>query len=277
MNLTQKYKYPFLSYAPNGIAKSKELKIIVWFHASSISDNKAKIDEGTLEEFEGFKTLVDSKNYIFIMPILSRKHLYDCQILEYSTLYDPDCDEYYKRPDLAVSEIISGIRDELKKLNYIVGEKVISCGISAGANFLNRFSLLYPDLFEKVALISAGSFMFPTVKISKTSITYPLGLDNINISDFHFDLERFKKIEHFIFTGNDDENDGPIIDELGEKDQDFINKQLSIVGKSNIIRSKTFAEYLKNLGVKVQLDIGENEGHEVTNRLMKLVKEFLFS
>jgi predicted esterase len=103
-----------------------------------------------------------------------------------------EVEDFYKRPDLEVLKILEYCRKLLNANNIGISEEYLIGGISAGANFVNRFSILHPDKIRAVALLMGGDFLYFQEYMEGAKFDYPFGINNINqIIPNEIDIDKF--------------------------------------------------------------------------------------
>lgn len=120
-----------------------------------------------------------------------------------------------------VVNMVKDAQDMLVGLGINVDEKVIMEGYSAGSMFSNYFTALHPEMVK--ACISGGTLglsIMPLEKLDGEELKFPLGIADIP----YFDLDEFKKIPQFYYTGDEDYNDPAEINEEAKKRGEFTPK-----------------------------------------------------
>lgn len=181
---------------------------------------------GALNRIAQFKNIADIENLVVIAPV------FDC-IFNWPINRKRDLDKNWKfkdqriikdrylwgfimllnnfnehRTDLKLIEIFDFFNQKLMKR-----EKFYLDGHSGGGQFVARFVLFHPELIEKAAICSAGSFVFP-----RRDIDYPYGLkldnlektfgpqihaDDLKLNDYQIEqkLNRMLDLKIFIIAG----------------------------------------------------------------------------
>jgi hypothetical protein len=137
---------------------------------------------GALTHISNFQKIADIENLVLIAPAFT--HIYNWPVdrgkdlingkwkdtriikdlhLHHMSLLNEKTDQ---RADSKVIEIFEYFNRKLMKR-----EKFYLYGHSGGAQFVSRFIFFHPELIDKVALSSAGSFLFP-----RQDIDFPYGI-----------------------------------------------------------------------------------------------------
>jgi len=111
-----------------------------------------------------------------------------------------------KRVDLQLIAMIEDARELLASYGLTLEKKIFMTGFSASGQFANRFTVLHPEWVK--AVFHGGFTMYPTDKINGNTLYFPLGTADIEkLTGKKFNLEEYKKIAQFVFTGDLDRND----------------------------------------------------------------------
>jgi len=174
--------------------------------------------------------------------------------------------------DVLLSQMLAATLDALpSRLGLKLQPSVLVYGFSRGAQLAHRFALFFPERVAAVAAISAGTYTLPIDKgMTSTgfqSLPLPYGVADVEKRlNRPLNLEEFKKIPFFV--------------EVGEQDtraSDVPRQFDALVGTTRVERAKAFNQELQSLGMKCQLVVVPNAGHEVTSEMsysaMKFLKE----
>lgn len=189
---------------------------------------------GALTHIAQFQEVADSENLVVIAPA------FDC-ILNWPVEWPKDFDENGKFKDPRVVKdwylwgflaLVNGhneYRTDLKLLDIfeffnrklMKRDKFHLYGHSGGGQFVSRFISFYPELIDKVAISSAGSFLFP-----RYDMDYPYGLkmdnlektfgaqiiaDDLKLTDSEFDrkINSLLDLRLFIIVGENETEQDP--------------------------------------------------------------------
>lgn len=131
--------------------------------------------------------------------------------------------------DSQVVKMIENAKDVLKLLGFIIDDKVIMEGYSAGSKFANGFTALHPELVKAcICGGNSGISVLPT-----NELNYPLGFKDINAN-----IDEYSSIPKLFYIGDSDNNDPALVrgqDEAGlipvydcytKEEVNYINKEL---------------------------------------------------
>jgi len=277
VNVLDKFNFPFLCSVNGELDKSRPVNIVLWCHGSYLlpaADLVSELSQFGRQNHPRF--LFTDKNVVLLTPILPRLENNDAQILERATLTNSESDVSF-RPDREVLEALGYIKAELQDDGFIVNELICGGGISAGACFINRMSILHPEIFARVAIILAGFYCYPTDTLDNFSFNYPMGTADLSLFEKEFKPSVFESIDHFIYVGAHDDNPGPLRYEsrLGA-DSPFLQEYEDLVGEDSPQKTQHFANYLIKRGMNVQLEINPDHGHNFSPSLLNQVEDFFF-
>jgi hypothetical protein len=259
-------------------------QILLWGHGSR-SDYKDYQDivEDVNGEIQNIFSIFDDQKTIILTPVLPRYNNHknnskmDPQILSQEVMLDnfPGSDDFCWRPDVEIVKMIDLLKKTLHDKKYQYKDALQIGGVSAGGQMANRFSLLYPNLIEKVVLLVAGDFIYPVNQYEGAILNYPFGINDINkIKSNQFDLKVFQKIPHYIYVGEEDMND-PIGYETNGDNQ-LTEMYKKVLGVNPVERTKKYASYLQTiLGMNIKLKIGAGLRHRITEERIRDVYRFL--
>ena len=295
-NPTSEIKYAYYYFVPDSLKKNGTAKIFLCTDGGPDYDQYDELVKSLfLSRIPALSRLAEQHGYVLIMPILPRNYGPDpaykmgAQMFNRYTLmpapFDTSKFEFDKRPDLTILKIIDHVSEELVKNKIKPQKKIFMAGFSSGGVVANRFSILYPERVEAVALGSPGVFMYPLSSWKGVELTYPVGIADVDkIPRPKITLDEFKKIPHFVLVGEKDtehghtpvpENPETDREELFEKSQSRII--LKYFGKTNVERAQKFNDYLISIGMKPKFTLYKGLGHQYTDDMKKDIFEFFDS
>jgi len=279
----EEIKYPLIYYVPENLDVSKPVTVVFWGHGSQkhtdlIEQANAIVHGGVPREM---REIWEKTNCVVVTPVLPRKNAFDAQILGRGTvLPEDDTPKEFIGPDIEIIKMLAQMQKSLSDLGYKVEPKIISAGISAGANAANRFAVIYPDLIKGVALLSAGDFSLPTSHMGDLQLNYPFGTADLSeIVKGGFKGEVFSAIPHFVYVGEQDthENKDPFwyeIDSIGVP-KDEANKLRIALGGNQVGRAHEYVKSLQKQGVPVSFYSNPNAGHKPTHEDFENLGDFI--
>ena len=175
-------------------------------------------------------------HYPILIPLIPRPEGFYTSYLgnsvinnDFSNLHGniPPQDEYrFESIDMQVYNMI-------KEANQTLGlnSKAIINGYSASSKFATGFSVLHPDVICcNISGGTSGLTTLPIDSIDGIDLPYPLGT-----GDIKFDEENFKRIKHFFYIGENDNNNPALpLCELSDK-RDVNGNPLPQINKNGTI------------------------------------------
>ncbi|MBL4774191.1 MAG: alpha/beta hydrolase [Alcanivoracaceae bacterium] len=172
------------------------------------------ISRNAKEIISSFSNTVNN-NTLLIAPLFSKKYATDYQRLG------------RKNKGPRADYILQAIVNELQEKYQSNCRNINLFGFSAGAQFAQRYAFAHPNHINKVAIVAAGWYTMPSLKLS-----YPFGLklkDEFN--DIEFDLQRLLRVKFRVY--------------IGEKDY-FRDKSLNINKRIDALQGLNRIERAKN-------------------------------
>ncbi len=119
-----------------------------------------------------------------------------------------------QRIDLQLIAMITDARKRLASMGYVIDKRIFMHGFSASGAFTSRFTLLHPWIVKAAAPGSPGGW--PTAPVpswdipfyGNTTLRYPVGIADVeSLAGKPFDLQTYKRVPHYIYVGEIDQND----------------------------------------------------------------------
>lgn len=183
-----------------------------------------------------------------------------------------------KRVDLQLIAMIKDAQELLAKNGLKLEEKVFMTGFSASGQFVNRFTVLHPEMVK--AVFHGGFTMYPTDTLNGNKLTFPLGIADIEeIAGKSFNVEEYKKVAQFVYTGDLDRNDRiePSADDYSEYDAQVMYDLYQSHDPMIIWKKKE--QYMNQLGFgeSIQFHIYKGIGHSIPRAVYHDVINFFIS
>lgn len=179
------------------------------------------------------------------------------------------------RVDLQLIAMIKDAQELLAANGLEVEKKVFMTGFSASGQFVNRFTVLHPEWVK--AVFAGGFTMYPAESIDGNILYFPLGIADIKeIAGKEFNLEEYKKVAQFVFTGDLDRND-----RIVETEEDYNAYDAKVMynlykTEDCMIIWKTKERLINDLGFgeNFQFHIYEGIGHGIPSAASHDILEF---
>lgn len=274
------FNYPYYLYIPAGTNESKINRLLVEPNNSGyVSDDLGFHDERakttatrTMPSF-----VADLLKMPFLVPIFPRP-------------FTEWWDNYYHtlsrdvmlqktgdgvRVDLQLIAMIKDAQNLLSKQGVKLEKKVFMTGFSASGQFANRFTVLHPEWVK--AVFHGGFTIYPTDSIDGNTLYFPLGIADIEeLTGKKFNLEEYKKVAQFVYTGDLDQNDKIVetLEDINAYDAEVLHRLYKTEEPMKIWAKKE--ELMNSLGFKdnIQFYIYEGIGHGIPQSVAHDMTEF---
>ncbi len=234
-NSEKGFKYPYLLFVPTNVninstiivEPSNSIRAVNICGEEYINSSlKKSIDEVKEYFFAGhpIKRINErTTNYPFLYPLFPRivyqNEIYYNHMLSSNSMDENKSEVLNKlniyRTDLQLIEMIKDASERLKEYGINIDEKVILYGFSASAKFVNRFTLLHPEIVKYAfAAGMGGTVTLPLKELNGKKLIWPIGLaDMKEIDDEKLNL--YRQVPQFYYQGIKDPVDSYQPDEDG--------------------------------------------------------------
>jgi len=175
-------------------------------NTGAISDSMLIHEESAKGLCKWFADMADDLGVPLLVPIFPRPESHSDQYthaLGRAALLS-DVPEY-NRLDLQLISMIDHCKSNLKTDGIDIEDKILMFGFSASGDFVDRFTLLHPEMVKALAYGGSDNVV-PLPEYNGVPLPYPLGTyDYSDITGRTFDAEAYKSIQRFIFKGSEDE------------------------------------------------------------------------
>ena len=210
------FNYPYFLYAPETSAGDEPKPILVEPNNTGtttddfdehLADAKRRVEGGT------GRRMADKLDAPFLMPVLPRPRNDPVTGNHYIHQLDDTTMQIdggpLERVDLQVRSMIEHAQELLAERSYPVMDEVMMNGYSASGNFVNRFTVLHPDIVKSVTAGGVnGMVTLPIAEDKGHTLNYHIGIANIEeLTGEPFDLSSFVDVNQFIHMGEIDMND----------------------------------------------------------------------
>ena len=259
-------KIPFILITPSFLRNGQTL---VMEPNNFETNNLQNLLKQGIDTGKYLNSILKGKNPILI-PILPSPSATAPYYQQLST----ECFENGERPDLDVIDSIDKAIEILKsKYSVELNKKIFLNGYSSSGVFAQRFSLIHPELVEKVCIGGAsGSIPIPT-----TDLDYPLGIKNYEeLFGKEFNIREYKKILFNYYVGSLECETKSLdrIDENGNlapmHDMSYFERsvpsdigeaQRKKLGQALFERAERTVMILKNMGININHTVLPNRAH----------------
>lgn len=224
--IDDKIRLPYILYIPENMCN--DARLIVRFLTPTIEEGNLneilnRMIEDNLTSLDYNTHLISEKlSYPVMVPIIPRiKGFYSSYLgsmvinNDFSNMHgNIEESQEFRMRDID-KQVYYMIKQAIEKLG--ISKKAILSGYSAGAKFATQFAVLHPDVVEmNISGGTGGLSTLPLKEYKNIKLPYPIGVANVN----NFNFEEFKKIRHFFYIGDKDNNNPaiPNFEESGLKD-----------------------------------------------------------
>lgn len=183
-----------------------------------------------------------------------------------------------KRVDLQLIKMIDVARSVIKqKESKVVKEKIFLFGFSASAMFVNRFTIIHPEIVEAVALGAPGGWPIAPVKeFGGQKLNYPVGISDLDsLIGSPVNLQKIAIVPMLLFLGEKDENDSVVFRDSYTKDNE--RQVFSLFGKKPVKRWLVAEKIYKDAGLSATFKLYQGIGHETNKTVHEDIVKFFNS
>jgi len=153
---------------------------------------------------------------------------------------------------------------QFKANGIVLNDKMVMDGFSSSGKFVNRFSMIYPELVE-IVISGTGQTapMLPYDKINNKALNYPLGIADFKILfGKDFNLDAYQKVKQFWYVGENDRNE--ILDYPDSFTAQEASLMKSYLGNEMTQRWASTEKYMNDKKISIQLHTYKNIGHSTS-------------
>lgn len=260
-NASKGFNFGYMLYIPNNVRLNSAL-IVEGANTGTTSISLKQGIKDIQNQVFKFSTigqyLAYKLNIPFMIPLIPRISLKDHDL--YTHMLTSEVlnlkDGPFQKIDIQLIKMIEDVKQKLSEMNINVDEKIILNGFSASAKFVNRFTLLHPEIV-KLCLAGgvSGCLTLPLKEINNEKINFPIGMGDISeFSDETFSV--FQEIPQFYYMGDLDNKNDPYA---------HCNSNINIPKYKSIITEKELKQVHNILGIDMQ--------HERWNNTQKIYRK----
>jgi hypothetical protein len=215
---TNGFHWPYYLLIPNALS-SKTVLLVETNNTGYTTDDTAVHDaaaESLIRFRSDFAIELDVPILVPTFPRPSNPgYVYTHALDRYSLLTDASVGgDSIQRIDLQLIAMIADARKRLASIGHVIDKRIFMHGFSASGAFTSRFTLLHPSIVKAAAPGSPGGW--PTAPVSSwnipsygaTTLRYPVGIADVeSLTGRPFNLETYKRVPHYIYVGDIDQND----------------------------------------------------------------------
>ncbi len=265
-------------YLPHGIKESDIKYILVEpNNGGKISDNHEIHDKDALNliRYGACHKIAQKLKVPLLVPVFDRPEsnwrMYT-HALDRDTLMNNEGD--LARIDLQLINMITDFKEKLKDDKIIVNDKVLMSGFSASGSFVNRFTVLHPEIIQAVATGGINCMpIIPDAEWKDKKLIYPIGIYDINnIADIEFNIDEYRMVSQYIYMGSLDDNDTlPYDDAYNEEERELI---IDFLGSDMHERWKKSKDIYQQLSIPAEMVMYDGIGHDVNGKIIRDIVKF---
>jgi len=274
------FNYPYYLYTPPQIDR-RERPILVEPNNTGISsDDFSKHREAARDAAKnGFsRGISDELGVPLLVPVFPRPESDPVSWRHYVHQLDTETMRIDNGPLERVDlQLVAMIEDAQERLSddVSVSDQVMLNVYSASAKFVNRFSLLHPELVTSVTAGGInGMVTLPIIEDKGHVLNYQIGVADLeSITGEPFDLESFQDVDQYIYMGAEDENDTlPASDAWGKEQREIAR---DVYGEDmQDDRFPYCKSVYEDVGAFAEFRLYDGVGHTVTDEMYRDVVEF---
>ena len=273
------FYWPFYVYIPRKVKfNSKNYLLVLPNNSHKQSNNMMIHDNDSYNYIKSNIDLSESLGVILLIPVFprpSRESLdYGILALNRKTIIQ---DEYKElvRVDNQLIKMIEELKYKLNNRGIIFEDKILMEGFSGSAQFINRFSILHPDIVKAASIGAAGGYMAPIEEYKGQKLRYPVGLSDFKeITGNAFDEASYNEIIFFFYMGEEDKND-PAARVHGEQYEEIDSVLIrNYLGNNLLERFKIIGDIIKTKNNNCIFKIYKNIGHKKNDEINEDIKNF---
>jgi pimeloyl-ACP methyl ester carboxylesterase len=170
--------------------------------------------------------------------------------------------------------MIDNAGKRLAQRGWSIADKVLLVGFSASGMFANRFAVLHPEKVLCAAIGSPGGW--PIAPISHwggRELRFPIGVADLSrLVGLDFQLEAYRKVPHFFFMGDKDDNDSVVFrDGYDQSDQELV---FELFGDTPAGRWGAAKQLYRAANASAEFRMYTDVGHEVTSEMNADIRRF---
>jgi hypothetical protein len=268
------FSWPYYLYVPPKLAATPRLLVVP--NNTGICDDELEVhEEAAKGEIKSASKMANAIGSPLLVPVFPRPAK-DPNI--YTHALDRDVLTCGRRDigrlDLQLVAMVKDVSARLEERGIQVGPKVLLFGFSASGMFVNRFTILHPELVAAVASGSPGGWpIAPVAEYQGAALRYPIGIADLKgLVGSETNMGELRRVPMYMFLGADDTNDSVVYrDSYEEEDERLIMARFG----SNLQDRWKIAESLyRSAGLSAQFVLYPSVAHEVTAQIKADVVEF---
>lgn len=273
--LSDENAYTFYTYIPSTIKKQNVNDLLVLCHGGTWPIGDYGAAEHEAHQWVFFhRSHAETYRFLLLCTALPRDDWL------YSQVLNKECfttnNEFHKRPDLKLIDIINQYKGDLENSGYKLDDKIMIAGVSSGGAFAPRFASLHPEMVRAVGAGNQGGLILPLTDYEGDPLTYPVGVCDLEeLTGSAFNLEVLKGVSFRTFIGAEDLNPENDLVNFENYTQEQINQINQYFGTNPPARAENFHNTLVSLGIDSEFQAYPGVGHNYTEQMKYDLFDFL--
>jgi hypothetical protein len=272
------FNYPYFLYAPQTVTEGDRPILVEPNNTGSSTDNFSEHREAARDTIEnGFsRGICDELGVPLLVPVFPRPESDPVSWRHYTHQLDTETMHISSGPlERLDLQLIGMIEDAKDRLSGEISDQVMMNGYSAAGKFVNRFTVLHPEIVTSVTAGGInGMVTLPIAEDKGHKLNYQIGIaDFESIMGEPFDLEAFREVDQYIYMGAEDENDTlPAGDAWSDEQREVAR---DVYGENMQNDRFPYCESIyENVNSSAEFRLYDGVGHKVTAEMNRDVVEF---
>ena len=196
------FMWEYLLYVPHTVTQGNILVVPnnTGFSSDSIDIHREEAKKLIIEE----SGLANDLGVPLLVPVFPRPEEMYTHALDRATMLTDN--EKLKRIDLQLIAMIDDAKGILRQKGIDPEDQILMSGFSASADFIDRFTMLHPEIVKAASLGGAQALILPCASLRGENLPYPLGVyDYETITGKSFDMDAFASVYRRLYKGSADE------------------------------------------------------------------------
>jgi len=274
------FNYPYLLYTPPTTTDEKRPLLVQPNNSGTTTDDFATHRKRAREDVErGFPRLISEELRVpLLVPIFPRPESEPVDWRHYVHQLDTETMHISGGPLERVDrQLVGMIEDAQDRLSTEIAltDRVMLNGYSASGNFVNRFTILHPELVTSVTAGGVnGMVTLPLREANGRTLNYQIGVADVEeITGDPFDVEAFCEVDQYVYMGAEDQNDTlPGGDAWSDRQREIARE---VYGEDMQEDRFPYCESVySDVGASAEFELYEGVGHTVTEKIERDVVTF---
>jgi len=272
------FNYPYFLYTPQTVTEGDRPILVEPNNTGTSTVDFSEHREAARNSIEnGFsRAISDELGVPLLVPVFPRPESDPVNWRHYTHQLDTETMHISSGPLERIDlQLIGMIEDAKGRLSGEISDQVMMNGYSAAGKFVNRFTVLHPEMVTSVTAGGInGMVTLPIAEDKGHTLNYQIGVADLeSITGEPFDLEAFREVDQYIYMGAEDENDTLPAGDAWSDDQREIARDVYGEDMQND-RFPYCESVYENVGASAEFRLYDGVGHKVTAEMNRDVVRF---